>query len=178
MSMCSTEARPARTAASTTTSGAPTKVITVRLVDTPGSTSSRVTPSTEVMAAAMASMTLRSLPSEKFGTHSTSGDGMPIRGDANHQAARAARGPPPRPAPRRAAAAPPRPPPPRRWLDRLRFEPGAGEQERDHRVRVPHLPRTQLVPAPDPDRHRRRKVEDVLRHHRITGEHLWARHRA
>ena len=71
--MVSAAARPARTAASTTASGDPTKVTTVRLVARPGSTSSRVTSSTDSMASVIRRMTAGSRPSEKLGTHSSSG---------------------------------------------------------------------------------------------------------
>ena len=45
---------------------------TVRLVSPPMSMSSTSAPSTAEMAAAIVSITLRSRPSEKLGTHSTS----------------------------------------------------------------------------------------------------------
>ncbi len=44
----------------------------MRFVDAPGSTSSRVHPAVARIASAIASITARSRPSEKFGTHSTS----------------------------------------------------------------------------------------------------------
>lgn len=47
-------------APSTTASGEPTKVYTVRLVEIPGSTSSRLQPSVEAIALAMASITWKS----------------------------------------------------------------------------------------------------------------------
>src|SRR5689334_10978055 len=59
-----------RNAASHTGPGSPTKVITVRLVAFPGSTSSTRTPSTEAAAATMASILARSRPSLMLGTHS------------------------------------------------------------------------------------------------------------
>src|SRR5690606_5178853 len=62
-----------RKAASHTGPGSPTKVITVRLVAFPGSTSSRRTPSTVSTTAAMASIFSRSRPSLMLGTHSIIG---------------------------------------------------------------------------------------------------------
>jgi len=59
-------------APSTTASGSPTNVTTVRFVVAPGSTSSSLTPSTRAIAAVIASITARSRPSLKFGTHSSS----------------------------------------------------------------------------------------------------------
>ena len=65
-----------RKAASITASGSPTKVITVRLVVAPGSTSNRRTPSTVSATRAMASILALSRPSEMLGTHSISGRAM------------------------------------------------------------------------------------------------------
>jgi len=59
-------------APSTTASGAPTNVTTVRFVVAPGSTFSSFTPSSRAMALVIASITARSRPSLKFGTHSIS----------------------------------------------------------------------------------------------------------
>ena len=63
-------------APATTARGFPTKVYTVLLVLSPGSTSRRVQPSIPRMAEAIASITSALRPSEKLGTHSTtlSGD--------------------------------------------------------------------------------------------------------
>jgi len=61
-----------RKAPSSTASGSPTKVITVRLVSAPGSTSSSSTPGTAAMASVTALIFAASRPSEMFGTHSTS----------------------------------------------------------------------------------------------------------
>ncbi len=58
-------------AASTTASGSPTNVTTVLFVAFPGSTSSSLMPSTLSMASVISFITLASLPSEKFGTHSS-----------------------------------------------------------------------------------------------------------
>lgn len=57
-------------AASTTASGSPTKVTTVRLVASPGSTSSSLTPPEASMAAVICRITALSRPSLKLGTHS------------------------------------------------------------------------------------------------------------
>ena len=73
MSMRAAASWIARKAASTTSAGAPTKVITVRLVSRPGSTSRSVTPSVLETRSAIARMTSSSRPSLKFGTHSMSG---------------------------------------------------------------------------------------------------------
>ena len=51
----------------------PTKVMTVRWVSAPGSTSSRLTPVVDEIAVAIASIVARLRPSEKLGTHSMSG---------------------------------------------------------------------------------------------------------
>src|SRR6266567_1864604 len=59
-------------AASTATSGSPTKVTTVRFVLAPASTSSNDTPSTDSIASVICRITFWSRPSEKFGTHSIS----------------------------------------------------------------------------------------------------------
>lgn len=58
-------------AASTTASGEPTNVTTVRLVASPGSTSSTLTPPEVSMADTIRSITALSRPSLKLGTHST-----------------------------------------------------------------------------------------------------------
>ena len=58
-------------AASTTASGSPTKVITVRLVASPGSTLSNVTPGVPDISAAICLMISALRPSLKLGTHST-----------------------------------------------------------------------------------------------------------
>ena len=60
----------ARNAASSTASGEPTNVTTVRFVASPGSTSSSTAPGVAEISAVMESMTFRSRPSLKFGTHS------------------------------------------------------------------------------------------------------------
>ena len=70
MSMRALATRAAASAPSTTAAGSPTKVTTVRFVDAPGSTSSSEQPGVARIASAIASMTARSRPSEKFGTHS------------------------------------------------------------------------------------------------------------
>ena len=72
MSMSSPAFLIRRKAASTMVSGGPTKVITVRWVELPGSTSNRRTPSTVSTTAAMASILARSRPSLMLGTHSMS----------------------------------------------------------------------------------------------------------
>ena len=59
-------------AASITLAGSPTMVTTVRLVALPGSTFNKRTPSTDSISLVICLMMLRSLPSEKFGTHSIS----------------------------------------------------------------------------------------------------------
>ena len=69
MSLCATLA--ACRAPSTTARGLPTKVYTVLLVLSPGSTSRSEQPSIDRMAEAIASITSDLRPSEKFGTHST-----------------------------------------------------------------------------------------------------------
>ena len=71
MSISSAARRTPAKAASTTASGEPTKVTTVRLVASPGSTSSSFTPPDCTMAAVIASITVLSRPSLKLGTHST-----------------------------------------------------------------------------------------------------------
>ena len=58
-------------AASTTASGEPTNVTTVRLVASPGSTSSTLTPPEVSMADTIRPITALSRPSLKLGTHST-----------------------------------------------------------------------------------------------------------
>ena len=63
-------------AASTTAAGVPTRVITVRLVAWPGSTSNKRVPSTEPKAAEILSMIGCLRPSEKLGTHSINGVAM------------------------------------------------------------------------------------------------------
>ena len=70
MSISSAALAMARNAASHTASGSPAIVTTVRFVAAPGSTSSRRTPSTVSTWAVIWSMTARSRPSEKLGTHS------------------------------------------------------------------------------------------------------------
>src|SRR3972149_4347082 len=62
----------ARKAASSTASGAPTKVSTVRLWSRSEERSSRRAPSTELMAATIWSMTSGRRASEKLGIHSMS----------------------------------------------------------------------------------------------------------
>ena len=64
--------RMARNAASSTAPGGPMKVTTVLLVAAPGSTSRSMAPGVPEISAVMASITARSRPSEKFGTHSIS----------------------------------------------------------------------------------------------------------
>src|SRR5580658_132643 len=63
----------ARTAASATASGSPASVITLRLWSASLSCASTNTPGTSRIAVTMASTLAGSRPSEKFGTHSTSG---------------------------------------------------------------------------------------------------------
>ena len=58
-------------AASTTSSGAPTKVTTVRFVASPGSTSRTFTPPAPSIASTIRRITSLSRPSLKLGTHST-----------------------------------------------------------------------------------------------------------
>ncbi len=70
MSISSAALRMARNAASTTASGGPAKVTTVRLVAWPGSTSSSAAFSVAAISPVMASITARSRPSLKLGTHS------------------------------------------------------------------------------------------------------------
>ena len=60
-----------RNAASSTLSGSPTKVTTLRLVSAPESTSMSFTPDTDSMASVIWRILARSRPSEKLGTHST-----------------------------------------------------------------------------------------------------------
>ena len=72
MSMRGKAARAALAAPFRTAVGGPTKVKTVRLVEAPGSTSSKLQPWLPRIASAMASITSLRLPSEKLGTHSTS----------------------------------------------------------------------------------------------------------
>ena len=74
MSMDSAAAAMARNAASTTASGAPAKVTTVRLVALPGSTCRSRAPTTDSIRAVIFRMTSRSRPSLKFGTHSINAD--------------------------------------------------------------------------------------------------------
>ncbi len=71
MSMTSAALRMARKAASEAASGVATKVTTVRFVDSPGSTSSSLTPATPSISAVMARILSLSRPSLKLGTHST-----------------------------------------------------------------------------------------------------------
>ena len=59
-------------AASITACGVPTKVTTVRLVAFPGSTFNKRTPSTFSISLVIWVMIDKSIPSEKFGTHSMS----------------------------------------------------------------------------------------------------------
>jgi hypothetical protein len=89
MSMTSAALAMARNAASTTASSVPIRVTTVRLVASPGSTSSSLAPSTVSICEVMASMTSRSRPSLKLGTHSMSF----IFYDSFTSAPRAPRGP-------------------------------------------------------------------------------------
>jgi len=70
--MTSAAFRIARNAASPAASGAPMKVTTVRLVDSPGSTSRSFTPGVASISLVIAWILSRSRPSLKFGTHSTS----------------------------------------------------------------------------------------------------------
>ncbi len=70
MSISSAAFCTARNAASATGSGSPMKVTTVRLVLSPGSTSSSSTPCTASTASVISLMTDMSRPSEKLGTHS------------------------------------------------------------------------------------------------------------
>src|SRR5262245_55344263 len=72
MSMSDAAFLIARNDASSTASGGPIRVITVRLVAAPGSTSRSMAPGVPPISAAIASMTARSRPSLKFGTHSIS----------------------------------------------------------------------------------------------------------
>ena len=71
MSISSAAFRIARKAASTTASGGPAKVTTVRFVERPGSTSRSLAPSTVSTVPVMAAITAASRPSLKLGTHST-----------------------------------------------------------------------------------------------------------
>ena len=71
MSIVSAARFTPRKAASTTSSGDPTNVTTVRLVASPGSTSSSRIPSTDPMASVICRITAASRPSLKLGTHST-----------------------------------------------------------------------------------------------------------
>ena len=50
-----------------------------------------------------------------------------------------------------------------RRTDRVRWEAATGEQPRDHRVRVPHLARAELVSAPDRSRQGANQVEQRKR---------------
>ena len=59
-----------RKAASTTTDGSPTKVTTVRLVASPGSTSNNLTPLTRSTSSVICLITSLFRPSLKLGTHS------------------------------------------------------------------------------------------------------------
>lgn len=71
MSMSRKAARAALRAPSTTASGAPTKVYTVRLVEGPASTSSRQQPGVWATARPMVSITCESLLSRHPGSQST-----------------------------------------------------------------------------------------------------------
>ncbi len=72
MSMTSAAFFMATSAASTTSSGVPTNVTTVRLVAAPGSTSSNLTPSIFSISSVICLITVMSRPSLKLGTHSIS----------------------------------------------------------------------------------------------------------
>ena len=71
MSITSPAFLTALKAASTTASGSPTNVTTVRLVASPGSTSNSFTPSLFSITSVICLITVLSRPSLKLGTHST-----------------------------------------------------------------------------------------------------------
>ena len=65
-------------------------------------------------------------------------------------------------------------PPSRRRADRLGIEAAAGEQPRDHRVGVPHLPGAELVAPPNRRRRERHEIKDALSELRVIREPLRA----
>jgi len=75
------------------------------------------------------------------------------------------------------ARLPSRCPPAGRRLECVSREPASGEQPRDHRIRVPHLARSQLVPSPDQCRHRGHQVEQPPRQAHVSAQGLRTRHR-
>src|SRR5215211_4754081 len=59
-------------------------------------------------------------------------------------------------------------------MDRLGREAAAGQQPGDHRVRVPHLARAQLVSTPDRARQGPDQVEETVGQGRVVAQHLGA----